>query len=70
MSDFEASVGIVQLKKYKSIIKERKIKVEEYNKNFLKKDSWIIPPLINGATYSHYVVRVQDRKKIIQGICK
>lgn len=66
MSDFEASVGIVQLKKYKSIIKERKIKVEEYNKNFLKKDSWIIPPLINGATYSHYVVRVQDRKKIIQ----
>jgi dTDP-4-amino-4,6-dideoxygalactose transaminase len=65
MLDIEAAVGLEQLKKYPKIIKNRKEKAEYYNKNFQKKTNWSLPPIIDGATYSHYVVRVDNRENII-----
>ena len=67
MSSFEASVGIIQLKKYDGIIKKRITNASIYD-NYLRKiclKNWALPPIVDGATYSHYVVRVPNRKKIL-----
>ena len=66
MLPIEASVGLVQLKKYPEIVKRRKKAVEFYNGNLPTLQGWIKPPLIEGATYSHYVVRVPKRHDCIK----
>ena len=67
MSPFEASIGIIQLKKYDEIIKKR-IKNASIYDTYLRKmgiKNWVLPPIIEGSTYSHYVVRVPNRNKIL-----
>ena len=65
MSDFEASVGIEQLNKYSDIINRRISKAIWYNDNLERREGWIFPPITKGATYSHYVVRVPNREKVL-----
>ena len=55
MLDVEAAVGIEQLKKYDHIIEHRKLMARRYNHELACKVGWL-PPIINGTTYSHYVV--------------
>jgi perosamine synthetase len=64
MLDVEASVGLEQLKKYPRIIADRRKMAEWYDKNLPRPQGWIFPPLVDGATYSHYVVRVPDREAV------
>lgn len=66
MLNVEAAVGIVQLKKYGKIIEYRRRKAYFYNKTLERKEGWMLPPLIKGATYSHYVVRVPSREKVVK----
>ena len=66
MTDFEASIGLAQLRKYKDIIDRRVDMAQWYDQNLQRRDGWIFPPLISGATYSHYVVRVPNREHIIK----
>ena len=66
MLDVEAAVGIEQLKKYDHIIEHRKLMARRYNHELACKVGWQLPPIINGATYSHYVVRVPDRASVIK----
>ena len=70
MMDFEASIGINQLNKYDSIIQKRISKAKFYNKALSKRKEWILPPIIDGATYSHYSVRVPNKKIILQEYAK
>ncbi len=63
MSNFEAAVGIDQLDRYDGIIKQRSQIAKWYFENLKTKKGWKLPPLLNGATYSHYVVIVEDREK-------
>jgi len=65
MLDVEAAVGAEQLKKYPEIIQHRRKLAHWYDKNLERRDGWVFPPIQNGATYSHYVVRVPDRKSVI-----
>jgi perosamine synthetase len=65
MLDVEAAVGLEQLKKYSKIIKHRIEKAKYYDKNLQRKEGWRLPPIIDGATYSHYTVRVPNRDKVI-----
>lgn len=62
MLNCEAAIGLIQLKKYDHIVKVRRDKAEWYDKNIKKRREWIMPPIIIGATYSHYSVRVPARK--------
>lgn len=64
----EAAVGIEQLKKYEEIISIRIKNAKYYEKNLKGKSSHAIqlPPIVDGATYSHYVPLVKDRDQIIQ----
>ena len=66
MLEVEAKVGLVQLRRYDDIIANRRNNAAFYDKKLPKRLGWILPPLVEGATYSHYVVRVPDRKPVIQ----
>ncbi len=66
MLQVEASVGAIQLQKYDSIIRNRIKKAYEYDLTLPRKEGWIFPPIIKGATYSHYTVRVKNRAKVIK----
>lgn len=65
MLDVEATVGLVQLKKYPNIIENRRKMAKWYDINLGRRDGWEFPPIVEGATYSHYVVRVEDRNKLV-----
>lgn len=64
MTAVEASVGCVQLMKYPEIIRSRECIAESYDE--LIEESALIykPPIIKGATYSHYPIRVQNRAAV------
>ncbi len=65
ISNIEAAVGLVQLDKYPEIIRYRKEKAIDYSKNLISKKDWMLPPIIEGATYSHYPVRVPNKKEVM-----
>lgn len=65
MLEIEAAVGLEQLKKYPCIIANRRKMAEWYDKNLERREGWVFPPIVAGATYSHYVVRVPDRKAVM-----
>lgn len=65
MTPVEAAVGIVQLKKYREIKKFRREIAKAYYDQIQPHQGWVIPPRIEGATYSHFVIRVPDRKKMM-----
>jgi perosamine synthetase len=65
MMGVEAAVGLAQLRKYPEIIKRRRNNALWYDQNLERREGWNFPPLVNGATYSHYVVRVPSRGTIV-----
>jgi len=65
MLNCEAAVGLEQLKKYPNIITKRRNKAKTYDERLEKRPDWVFPPIIDGATYSHYTVRVPNRAEII-----
>lgn len=70
MLDVEAMVGMEQLKKYPYIIAKRRETATWYHNNLPSIKGWIFPPLVEGATYSHYVIRVPDRNDEIDKFAK
>ena len=68
MTDVEARVGIAQLKKYDEIVRRRQENATYYNKKLQDIPDFDLPPIVGGATYSHYVIRVPDREKIIRAM--
>ena len=66
MLDIEAAVGLAQLRKYPKIIERRRSISNWYHQNLERKEGWILPPIVNGATYSHYVVLVPQRRSVIE----
>jgi perosamine synthetase len=70
MLDVEAAVGLEQLKKYPSVIRRRRESAKQYNKKLPRREGWYFPPMIQGATYSHYVVRVPNREEVKQEYAK
>ncbi len=61
MLNIEAAVGLEQLKKYPEIIARRRAKAAYYDAHLSRHDDCVLPPLVDGATYSHYTVRVPQR---------
>lgn len=70
MSPVEARIGLAQLKKYSFIKRRRREITEFYFKNLKVPGEWVMPPCIEGATYSHFVIRVPDRDQIIAKAAK
>jgi dTDP-4-amino-4,6-dideoxygalactose transaminase len=66
MLNCEAAVGLEQLKKYSDMITKRRNKAKTYDERLEKRPDWVFPPIIDGATFSHYTVRVPNRVEIIK----
>lgn len=56
----EASVGIVQCGRYQDIIHHNQRIAALYDRGLRQIYGEMVPPLVEGATYSHYVMRVPD----------
>lgn len=65
MTNFEAEIGRRQLTKYQSIIARRRNLAQFYHQELAGARKWVHPPIVSGATYSHYAVRVPDRSRTI-----
>jgi perosamine synthetase len=61
MLDVEAAVGLMQLERYDAIIARRRSNAAFFNDSLKPRPGWVPPPIVEGATYSHYVMRVPDR---------
>jgi perosamine synthetase len=64
----EAEVGLVQLSRYSEIVRQRRQHAQYYDVHLPRPRGWELPPLFEGATYSHYVVRVPDREAVIKAL--
>jgi perosamine synthetase len=65
MLNVEAAVGLLQLNRYDEIVTRRRTNAAWYNAHLQRREGWHFPPLREGATYSHYVVRVPERKSVL-----
>jgi dTDP-4-amino-4,6-dideoxygalactose transaminase len=66
MVGVEAAVGIAQLRKYPEIVRRRVEHATQYDLTLPRRPDWVLPPIVEGATYSHYVVRVPERKPVVE----
>ncbi len=66
LGDLEARVGEVQLRKYAKIRRKREEIAKYYNEQLQGVEGIELPPIVEGATYSHYVPRVSDRERLIR----
>jgi perosamine synthetase len=66
MIPVEARVGLEQLKKYDEIISTHRTNAKKYNTMFKNRVGWELPPIVEGATCSHYVVRVNERNEVLK----
>lgn len=66
MSKSEASVGVMQVSRYPTIIDKRR-KIATYYHDALS-DIFPTqrPPILDGATYSHYVLQVENPQKLVR----
>lgn len=66
-SALQARIGLIQLKKAPGIIEKRSRLARRYNKKLQEVKSKIrLPKIVNGATYSHYCIKVGQRDKFIR----
>lgn len=70
MTSTEALVGIEQSKKYLKIISKRQATAAKYFEQIPETDGFILPPQIDGATYSHFVIRTRKRDKMLKYFAK
>ena len=70
MTDVEASVGLVQLDRYAEFVEHRRRLAALYTNVLSDLKGVTLPPMTEGATYSHYTVRVGDRARVIRGMAR
>lgn len=66
----EARIGIAQLKKYPFIAQRRREIAQFYHDHLKNVPGILLPPLMDGATYSHYVIRAPNRKEVMKKLAK
>jgi perosamine synthetase len=66
MCGVEARVGTANIDRYETIINKRRAVAKYYFEHLTDKPDFGLPPEVEGATYSHFVVKVDDRGKWLQ----
>lgn len=66
MTKIEARVGFIQISKHRKVIEHRRKTANIYHNALKDRENFQLPPQVEGATYSHYVPRVPERKTIIE----
>lgn len=62
----QARIGKIQCEKYEKIVSDRNKIAKFYDKNLGGISGLKLPPIIDGATYSHYVALTSQREEIIR----
>lgn len=62
MLKVEARVGSVQIRKYASIVAKHRQRATAWRMHLQGEQEITLPPYVEGATYSHFVCLVNDRK--------
>jgi dTDP-4-amino-4,6-dideoxygalactose transaminase len=70
MTDVEAAVGMEQLRRYPAGIAHRRRNAAHYASALTPRPGVVLPPIVEGATYSHYVVRVPDRSAMVAAMAR
>lgn len=68
MLNVEATVGLEQLKRYPQMVARRRAIAAYYDQYLSRRPDWVSPPLIEGATYSHYVMQVPKRAAAVAAL--
>ena len=66
LSPVEARVGRAQTARYQRIVNDRRAVAASYDRALRGLRGLRLPPLVDGATYSHYVPRVADRAAVME----
>ena len=66
MDEVEAQVGLAQLGRYQEFESRRRENANYYHRNLHPPSDWIMPPDVEGATYSHFPVRVLNREATLR----
>jgi dTDP-4-amino-4,6-dideoxygalactose transaminase len=66
MANVEARVGKVNIDRYMEIIHNRRAAARCFFEHLPSRGDFKMPPEIEGATYSHFVVQVKDRQQWLQ----
>ncbi len=69
-TNFQARIGLEQLRKLPEIIERRKKIARYYNTCLGDLKGIALPPIIEGATYSHYVPKILKRWRFIEEMAK
>ncbi len=68
--NIQARIGLAQLKKLKKMIDKRRILAKTYDKELENVKRIIRAPIIRCSSYSHYTIRVKNRKEFIKRLEK
>lgn len=66
MTGVEARVGSANILRYHEIIQRQRCAAMHYFKNLVDREDFKLPPRVSGATYSHFVVQVPDRRQWLE----
>lgn len=67
MSALEGRVGAVQAGRYRALVQHRRRLAALYGRALEGTPGLRLPPRVEGATWSHYVPRVEDRARVLEG---
>jgi len=66
MCGIEGRAGMANIARYETVIDNRRKAAQYYFEHLTDKRDFRLPPEVDGATYSHYVVQVEDRYQWLQ----
>jgi len=66
MLDVEAQVGLAQLRRYPEIERARQMNARFYLEHLEVPIGWVLPPMVEGGTYSHFPIRVPNRATAVE----
>ncbi|MCK5451792.1 MAG: DegT/DnrJ/EryC1/StrS family aminotransferase, partial [Candidatus Omnitrophica bacterium] len=66
MCGVEARIGSINVDRYEAIISRRRAAAKYYFDNRSDNEDFKMPPMVTGATYSHFVVQIPNREKWLQ----
>jgi dTDP-4-amino-4,6-dideoxygalactose transaminase len=70
LGPLQARVGLAQLRRYRHIVERRRTAARRYDERLRGAPGLVLPPPADGATYSHYVVRVPDRGATVRAMLR
>lgn len=62
----QGRVGTIQCQRYEKIIQDRRTVAQYYNEHLQNTGDLRLPPITEGATYSHYVIRTAYRQQLLK----